>query len=123
MIQSIVCVCLGGMLGVITRYMIVQRYVEWWGSVINGVLIVNILGAFLMGVVAQYLNGADSNSIRLICIVGFLGSFTTFSTYLFDLIQFVEDRQWMSALGYFLISNVGGISVFLMGYFIAESTR
>jgi CrcB protein len=64
-----------------------------------GILVVNALGCFLFGVVYPLAEERllISGQTRLIILTGFMGSFTTFSTFTFQTAEFLRDSQWFSA--------------------------
>lgn len=70
-----------------------------------GIFLVNVLGCFLFGVVWELSAGRQffSDSTRTVLLVGFMGSFTTFSTLIFD-----TNRLWDSAHEMLLLLNLGG---------------
>jgi CrcB protein len=70
-----------------------------------GTFSVNIIGSFLFGLVyilaqKKLSVGAD---VRLIMLTGFMGAFTTFSTFTFDTAKMLQSSQWGLAFG-----NVAG---------------
>lgn len=88
----------------------------------TGTLAVNILGCFLLGGVAEY--GLRHLSLppewRVGITVGFLGAFTTFSTFSWETVRLLEDGEWMRAATYVLASMAGGILAIVAGMRIAE---
>ncbi|MBB3567030.1 fluoride efflux transporter CrcB [Rhizobium sp. BK491] len=74
-----------------------------------GTLIINVLGAFIMGLLTEYFafRGGMSQEMRLFLTTGLLGGFTTFSTFALESVVLWERGQWMSAIAYI------GLSVFL----------
>lgn len=64
-----------------------------------GILVVNVLGCFLFGVVYPLAEERllISGETRLIILTGFMGSFTTFSTFTFQTAEFLRESQWFSA--------------------------
>lgn len=78
----------GGFLGAAGRYMVgrmVNRF--WWGDFPLGTFIVNVLGSFTLGLLVAHPYFAASlynGSIRLALGLGFMGSFTTFSTFMYE---------------------------------------
>ncbi len=83
-----------------------------------GTLFVNILGCFLFGLVWSFLQRhvQISPEIRIVLLVGFLGSFTTFSSFIFETEQFLEHTQFLTA-----ILNVAGETLFGLAAFYAGS--
>jgi len=93
----------GGFLGATSRYFVsgvVHRFLEdsWFPY---GTFAVNMLGCFLIG----FLNGlAETRQVfspdfRMFMFIGFLGSFTTFSTFDYEVFEFVRDGQFFNAFG------------------------
>lgn len=83
-----------------------------------GTLISNALGCLLFGVVLAYLTARamDDHPARLIILTGFMGAFTTFSTYAYLSTDLASNKgQWLLAAGYILAHNVLGIALFIAG--------
>ena len=79
-----------------------------------GTLIVNILGCFIMGLVAEYwaLKAGLPQTARLFLTTGVLGGFTTFSAFSLDTVYLWERGQWGVAILYAVASvalSVGGL--------------
>ena len=74
-----------------------------------GTLIINVLGAFIMGLLTEYFvfRGGVSQELRLFLTTGILGGFTTFSTFALESVVLWQRSQWMSSMAYV------GLSVFL----------
>src|SRR5690606_37127733 len=82
-----------GALGASLRYLVgttVVRYVP--SAPFLGTLIVNLLGCFLFGLVSQLGQGAAwvTPQLRMAILTGFLGAFTTFSSFSYDTVQLYE---------------------------------
>lgn len=106
----------------------VARYgVDTWVSDLThgqfpwGTLTVNVLGAFLLGVLVATTTERlllDSNW-RIGLGVGFLGSFTTFSTYTYETVSLAEDSAWALALanvfGMLLLGMTAAVAGLLIG--------
>ena len=117
-LQKVLLIALAGGLGALARYGlagIVQRYAGV--GLPYGTLAVNVLGCFLFGLV--WALAAErmliSPETRTILLVGFLGSFTTFSTFIFESHWLLADARWLRALGNLLVMNVAGLGVFALG--------
>ena len=81
---------------------------------------INIVGSFLLGGISQapespLLREGLSARTKLMLGVGFCGSFTTFSTYSVDVVQWIAKGQTSMALKYVLINNVGSIGAAAAG--------
>ena len=77
----------GGAIGAMSRFWIAQFCHEFFGSNFPiGTVIVNVLGSFLMGLLAVTITGKLMNvdQMRSFLLIGILGGFTTFSTFSLD---------------------------------------
>jgi fluoride exporter len=107
--MTYVLIAVGGMLGANARYLILRWAVERFGPGFPyGTLIINLSGAFLIGLLVTALTEwlVVDPRLSIVLVVGFLGSFTTFSTYTFDAFILADQGDWPRALGYVLGSNV-----------------
>ena len=87
-----------------------------------GTLVVNLLGCFLLGGIAEYglTHLALPADWRIGITVGFLGAFTTFSTFSWETVQLLRDGEWSRASVYVLASAIGGIVAVIFGMRLAE---
>lgn len=102
---------LGGFLGANARYLVGQWAVTHWGVTFPyGTMIVNITGSFILcSLVAFFGNRGDlTPALRMALIVGFLGSYTTFSTFSHEWLQLLERGETFRAMIYLLGSVIGG---------------
>lgn len=88
-----------------------------------GTLIVNVLGSFLMGVLAAALvaRGETDQSMRLFLGTGVLGGFTTFSAFSLDAVLMWKKAEWLSLGGYVIGSLALSVAALLIGMFAARS--
>ena len=87
---SILSIAFGGGCGAIARYFLAKEMERLLGDFLPyGTLTVNMLGSFALGLLAIFfLNRPEiNNSLRLGISVGFLGAFTTFSTFSFESLE------------------------------------
>lgn len=83
-------------------------------------LIVNVLGSFLLAfLVTLALKGWVSPDLRLILGTGFLGAFTTFSTFELEAAQLLESRLWPEATYYIAGNLLLGFMAILLGRALA----
>src|SRR6056297_3208860 len=108
---------IGGFIGAISRYTIS----EWMGVKFNniipyGTLTVNIIGSFILGFLMTYLINKTvvPPLLKMAITTGFLGALTTFSTYTYETIMLLEDKQYFLA-GFNIVTNLllGLLFVFL----------
>ena len=102
-------IALGGASGAVTRYLLGSwAHKLWEGNLPVGTLMVNVLGSFGIGVV--YVLLVEKQLIhqdwRGVLMVGFLGAFTTFSTFSLETINLMEAGHITLAVAYMLASAV-----------------
>lgn len=106
-----------GAAGALLRYALsdaVGRVVQ--GPAWLSTLVVNVLGCYLLGVVDRLaLAGTVSPGLRLLIAVGFVGSFTTFSTYVREMVALGSEREFASLLFQVLAQNLLGVLAVLAG--------
>lgn len=109
--MALVYVALGGAAGAVARYgisgWVYQRFSDTfpWGT-----LAVNVLGSLLLGVVLGWFEGSVlSPELRRAVTVGFLGAFTTFSTFAYESVALVQAGEWLRAGGYVVGSVALGL--------------
>ena len=96
-------IALGGASGAVSRYLLANWVHSLWeGKLPMGTLLVNMLGSFAIGIVyvllvERQLIHADWRGVLM---VGFLGAFTTFSTFSLETISLLEAGQVVHALAY-----------------------
>jgi len=110
------------MLGGISRYgmtLATQNFAIM--SMPFGTLLSNIAGCLLIGLVAGI--GATtqvlSTEMRLLLATGFCGGFTTMSSFIYELGQFIQDKEYFYASSYFAATLVGAGLAFVLGLFIS----
>jgi len=81
-----------------------------------GTFAVNLSGAFLLGIVVAYSNEGLSWSLLA---DGFLGGFTTFSTFMVEGVILIKGNQKMNAMVYFIATIFLGIVAFFLGNLLA----
>jgi fluoride exporter len=117
---------LGGFSGAIARHALGTLIVERLGSTFPWhTLIINLTGSFAIGVILAVLldRGMPDSAIRLLVVVGFLGGYTTFSSYTFEAIGLIQRGAWTAALAYMLGSNMLGLLATLGGIVLVRSGR
>ncbi|MDH5723596.1 MAG: fluoride efflux transporter CrcB [Alphaproteobacteria bacterium] len=121
MIATIGVIALGGACGAVARHGVNVLSVQIFGHGFPwGTLCVNILGSFMMGLlVVKFSHMAQvSSEIRMLCMTGFLGAFTTFSTFSLDVVTLYERGDIVQAGGYVLASVVLSIMGLFLGLMI-----
>lgn len=117
---------LGGFLGAISRYLL-STYVQDKFSASNfpyGTLAVNILGCFLLGVLSQAAaeRGMIDARTQMFLLVGFLGAFTTFSTFSAESAVLFQSGHGAAGLLNIVGSNLLGVLFVLVGQAVGRSS-
>ncbi len=86
-----------------------------------GTLLVNLLGCLLVGFFGSLFAGPVivREEYRFALLVGFIGGFTTFSTFGYETLALLADREWWQAAVNMLASNVFGLLAVWLGYRLA----
>jgi CrcB protein len=100
-------VCLGGMLGGMARFLVSGLVARRVGETFPwGTMAVNVTGAFVIGVLAAALQDQDLPAVWAFAGTGFLGCYTTVSSFSLQTLALARDGEWMRAGGNVLLSVV-----------------
>jgi fluoride exporter len=107
-----IAIALGAIPGALCRYYLTGLCRDWFGTTFPyGTFLINISGAFVMGFFATYVttnHSIISPELRLWLAVGFLGSYTTFSTYALDTSMLIHEGALRSGFLYWMGSAALG---------------
>lgn len=118
---NILYVGFGGFIGSILRYLVFLSSNHFLGSNLPySTIIVNIIGSFFIGFLYQFFNNYIfiSESTKLLLTVGFLGGFTTFSTFSIDAFILYQNYGKFFAVSYIILSVVLSLFALLLGMFV-----
>jgi CrcB protein len=120
--MTYLAVAFGGALGAMSRYWVYNSYADLDSRFPWATLTVNILGSFLIGMAFILITERLEMGPywRGVVTVGFLGAFTTFSTFSMDTIGLLEQGQVASAIIYVLSSVVVCIIAAWLGLSLAK---
>lgn len=121
--NMVVAIALGGAFGAVSRHYVAGAIFKAFGHGFPiGIMAVNIIGSLLMGVmvIAFALKFESSPELRGFLTVGFLGAFTTFSTFSMEAVMLFERGQTFQAAGYILGSVLFGIVGLLVGMWFGK---
>jgi CrcB protein len=110
-------VAIAGACGVLARYGIGRATIHT-EALLWSTVAINILGSFLLGLLAA--EHWFSRDVREALGVGFLGGFTTFSTFSVQIVLDVDGGEPWRAFGYLVASVVGGIAAATCGYVLGR---
>ncbi|MCP5098141.1 MAG: fluoride efflux transporter CrcB [Chloroflexi bacterium] len=116
-------IAIGAALGANARYLVgVWAGNRFGADFPYGTLIVNITGSFILGFLVTLAAGRlqISPEMRLLLAVGFLGSFTTFSSYAVESLTLWQDNSFWIGLRNILLNNGVGLLCALLGVFLAR---
>jgi len=118
MINKLLAVAFGGSIGAVFRFLIYhffdrtyQSHFPWASLIVN--LIGSLLIGFLWGLFDKFY---ISSGLRLFIFIGILGSFTTYSTFAFDVFSLSKEGEFRNMVIYILSTNVVGIGLAFFGY-------
>ena len=109
---------MAGSIGTLARYGLGGFVQAHYGKIFPwGTVAVNLLGCLLFGIVWSSLEERwpGSAQLRTVLLIGFMGGFTTFSTFIFETEELLRDAEWLPALGYFSLHNFGGLVAMVAG--------
>lgn len=96
--QKMIYVGIGGCIGAILRYMVTMQSAKMMNSSFPvGTLIVNVVGGFLIGMIAELSISTDliSPNLKLFLTTGIMGGLTTFSTFSLETITLMSDGRYL----------------------------
>ena len=117
--EKIAYIALAGAAGTLTRYgvgTLFQR--DGLSGMPWGIFVANMIGALLFGIVwaASEERGWIGANMRVIALVGFMGAFTTFSTFAFDNVQMARASEWGWFGANMVLTNVVGLIAVYAGF-------
>ncbi len=121
--QQLLFIGAGGAVGAISRFMVYHLYGLSGARFFPApTMIVNIIGSFLIGI--AYFTMVERLQLPPVwkngLIIGFLGSFTTFSTFSLDALRMIQNGEFPVAFGYMVASVVLCLMATLAGFLVVE---
>ena len=124
MLRQILLVAIGGAVGSVARHLVGVASLRLFGPAFPfGTLIVNLVGAFVMGMFVELLarRFGASTDLRLLIATGVLGGFTTFSSFALDTSVLWERGEVISSFVYVATTLVLGLAALFLGLGLART--
>lgn len=122
--MKILLIGAGGFLGAVARYLVSEGAVRIFGDKFPfGTFIVNVAGSFVLGalLVLSFEKAVVGENMRFLLAVGFLGAFTTFSTFSVDSLNLFRSGAYFSGFAYIAGSVMISLGAALCGFMLARS--
>ena len=122
--MNILIIGIGGFVGAVSRYGLALWIGQRWGRAFPlGTFVINVSGSFLIGLLMTMM--AERFTVnpqwRLLLVVGFLGAYTTFSTFEYETGSLLKDGEWTFAMLNIILSVVAGFVALKLGEVIAKA--
>jgi CrcB protein len=123
-LEKVLLISTGAVLGANARYWLGDWAAQKWGSAFPyGTFLINVTGSLLLGL---FMTLATERLLldprwRLFFAVGFLGAYTTFSTFTLESFNLFYSGQWLPGLFNFLGSTLAGLAAVGLGVFLGKS--
>lgn len=120
---KILSVAIGGALGAVARYLVnVSPLADLFGKFPFPTFFINVSGSFLIGFLLVLLTDrfAVGDNLRLAVIVGFLGAFTTFSTFELEIFDLAREHEFLLTFVYLFLSVLLGFAAVALGVWLGR---
>lgn len=120
----IILVGIGGGIGAICRFLVSQASASISTQIPIGIFICNVVGSLAIGMISAFLiknsiiDEYVSIYVRTFFVTGFLGGFTTFSSFSLDTLNLLQRGEFAIAIGYAIASVVISLIAVALGFYI-----
>ena len=118
-IESFFYLLIGGTLGVLLRLFLIGKINFTIGLSLNNISIINIISSFFAGIYIAL--NFSNKSINLFFLTGFLGCFSTFSSFITYLFSLLKEEKYKQFLNYYVEVVIYSILLFSIGYFSTKN--
>jgi fluoride exporter len=118
MIQKVLWLALAGAIGTLCRFGMCGAIQKWPGFALPwSTMTVNMIGCGLFGLIwtVAHVHFTLDKELSLIILVGFMGAFTTFSSFIFETNMLLSEGLYVKAAANVLLQNVAGLAFFIGG--------
>ena len=123
-LQRCMVIGAGGFVGAVTRYLLAVWIGQKWGRTFPlGTFVINVTGSFLIGFLMALLmeRFAAPPFWRLLLVVGFLGAYTTFSTFEYETGGLLRNGEVVLAALNVILSVLAGFGALKLGEILAKT--
>ena len=116
-LDEVIHILAGSTFGLILRMFI--KYISGRQKIIyfNTILIVNVLSSLILGFIVAF--NINNKNFIIFFSAGFLGCFSTFSSFIYQLFNLIQERKYLSLFLYYVEVLVLSFLFFCIGYFIS----
>jgi CrcB protein len=122
-VRNGIIVGIGGFVGAIVRYALAVWIGQAWSRNFPlGTFVINVSGSFLIGLLMTLFTERYTfdPAWRLLFVVGFLGAYTTFSTFEYETGRLIQDSEWFFAAMNVVLSVTAGFVALKFGEVLAK---
>ena len=113
---SLLSIALGSVIGAWLRWGISLRFNRVFENIPFGTVIVNLIGAFIIGLAVSFFsNSSISPNYKLFVVTGFCGALTTFSTFSIEIIELLQASKLEYAISTIAIHVIGSLIFTVLG--------
>ncbi len=115
-------ITLGAVVGALLRWQLGAALNPTFSTIPIGTLLVNVVGCFLIGILMEVTRHHSfvSEGLRLMLITGFLGSFTTFSTFSAETVNMLMTHQYLWSFFNVIVQVVGSLLATILGIYVIK---
>lgn len=116
MYLSLLSIALGSVIGAWLRWGISLRFNSVFENIPFGTVIVNLIGAFIIGLAVSFFsNSSISPNYKLFVVTGFCGALTTFSTFSVEIVALLQASKFEYAISTIVIHVIGSLIFTVLG--------
>ena len=113
---SLLSIALGSVIGAWLRWGISLRFNRVFENIPFGTVIVNLIGAFIIGLAVSFFsNSSISPNYKLFVVTGFCGALTTFSTFSVEIVALLQASKFEYAISTIAIHVIGSLIFTVLG--------
>ncbi|AJJ20687.1 MULTISPECIES: fluoride efflux transporter CrcB [Yersinia] len=122
MFNTLLAVFIGGGVGSVTRWLISLKLNSLSSHVPVGTLLVNLIGAFIIGLaLSLFTRVTHIDPVwKLLVTTGFCGGLTTFSTFSVEVVYLIQDGKLAWAAGTVLLNLAGSLAMTMLAFILVN---